>query len=67
MYHAIGVVFLFTFLFYAFNPGSAAPTFGDIFEFGYNITIRPIEVLASIKDGFSTFLENLVSWFNSLF
>ena len=49
MQYIIGLVVLFTFVFFAFNPGGEPPTFGEVFEFGYNVTIRPLEVLASIK------------------
>ena len=67
MYHIIGVVLIFTLIFYAFNPGGSPPTFGEIFEFGYMVTIKPLEVLASIKDGFTPFVNNLIDWFESLF
>ena len=67
MHYFVGVVLLFTVIFYAFNPGGSPPTFSQIFEFGYNVTVRPLEVLASIRDGFGTFLDELVAWFNSLF
>ena len=67
MQYIIGLVDLFTFVFFAFNPGGEPPTFGEVFEFGYNVTIRPLEVLASIREGFTEFLDELVSWFNSLF
>ena len=67
MQYIIGLVVLFTFVFFAFNPGGEPPTFGEVFEFGYNVTIRPLEVLASIREGFTEFLDELVSWFNSLF
>jgi hypothetical protein len=67
MHYFVGVVLLFTFVFYAFNPGGEPPTFGQIFDFGYNVTVRPLEVLSSIRDGFGDFLDNLVAWFNSLF
>ncbi len=65
--HILGVIFLFTLVYFAFNPGGAPPTFNGIFEFAYNVIIKPLEVLASIKDGLGEFLSNLVSWFNSLF
>ena len=65
--YILGVIILFTVIFYAFNPGGSPPTFDEIFEFGYNVTIRPFEVLASIRDGFSVFFDNLLEWFKSLF
>lgn len=66
MHYFVGIVLIFTLLFYAFNPGGEPPTFGEIFEFGYNVTVKPLEVLASIRDGLGDFIDNLVVWFNSL-
>lgn len=65
--HILGVILLFTLIYFSFNPGGAPPTFSEIFEFGYNVTIKPLEVLASIKDGIGTFIDNLIAWFNGLF
>jgi len=67
MQYILGLVLLFTLILFAFNPGGEPPSFGEVFEFGYNVTIRPMEVLASIRDGFGVFLDELVAWFNSLF
>ena len=67
MKYVILVIVLFTVLFYAFHPGDEPPTFNDVFAFGYDVTIRPLEVFASIKDGIAAFIENLVAWFKSLF
>lgn len=67
MKYAILVVVLFTVIYYAFHPGVEAPTFNDVFAFGYDVTIRPLEVFASVKDGLAAFIENLVAWFKSLF
>lgn len=65
--YIVGLILLFTLLFYGFHPGASQPTFGEIFHFGYNVVIRPFEVLASIRDGVWDFATNMIDWFESLF
>lgn len=66
--YIFGVILLFTVLYYGFHPGvTEAPSFGEIFDFGFNVVIRPFEVLASIRDGVWDFATNMIDWFESLF
>lgn len=67
MNHVISIVLIFTVLLFAFNPTGEPPTFGEVFDFGYDVVIKPLEVLASIKDGFDSFVKNLIEWFEGLF
>ena len=71
MKYFFGVIVLYTLLYYGFHAealrGGAEVSFKEIFDFGYAVTIKPLEVLASIKDGLDEFIKNLIEWFQSLF
>lgn len=67
MKYAVLVVVLFTLIYFGFHADTAMPTFDEIFAFGYTVTIRPLEVLASVKDGIDVFISELIAWFKALF
>lgn len=66
------VILVFLLIFVAFHPSylepeSSMPTFDEVFEFGYNVTVGPFVVLASVKDGIPAFWNELNDWFGSVF
>lgn len=73
MYKKIFVVILsFVLLFVAFHPaylepGAGFPTFDEMFDFGYEITIGTVEVGASIFKGPSAFLTRFDKWRRAVF
>ncbi len=73
MRYIVLTITLFALLFAAFHPGMlngatyTAPDFDAVWDFGYNVVFGPFEVLSSIGDGVTVFIDRLVDWFKMLF
>ena len=66
------VILTFVLLFVAFHPsylepGAEFPTFDEMFDFGYEITVGTIEVAVSIFQGPSKFLTRFDKWRHAVF